>query len=91
LGSLDSVSFVVDAHTALRKGEYGMVEMVYEGEKPLARKTITDNYDLAKIMMDINILDLATDTGNPHLLHLRCAYTQENRACLVLYPWYKFD
>lgn len=91
LGPLDFTPFVVDAHTNLRAGGYGMVEKVFEGDKPLARKTISDNYDLAKIMMEIKILDLATDTGNPHLLHLRCAYKQENRTCLVLYPWCEFD
>ncbi len=91
LGPLDSVPFVVDTHTKLRQGGYGMVEKVYEGDKPLARKTISDNYDLAKIMMEIKILDLATDTGNPHLLHLRCAYKQDHRTCLVLYPWCEFD
>ncbi len=91
LGPLDFVPFSVDAHTNLRAGGYGMVEKVFEGEKPLARKTISDNYDLAKIMMEIKILDLATDTGNPHLLHLRCAYKQENRTCLVMYPWCEFD
>ena len=74
LGPLEFTPFVVDARTNLRAGGYGMVEKVFEGEKPLARKTISDNYDLAKIMMEIKILDLATDTGNPHLLHLRCAY-----------------
>lgn len=41
--------------------------------------------------MEIKILRLATDTGNPHLLHFRCAYQQENRTCLLLYPWCKFD
>jgi serine/threonine protein kinase len=91
LGPLDFTPFVVDARTNLRAGGYGMVEKVFEGEKPLARNTISDNYDLAKIMMEIKILDLATDTGNPHLLHLRCAYKQENRTCLVLYPWCEFD
>ena len=70
LGPLDFTPFVVDAHTNLRRGGYGMVEKVFEGERPLARKTISDNYDLAKIMMEIKILDMATDTGNPHLLHL---------------------
>jgi hypothetical protein len=60
LGPLDFTPFVVDAHTNLRKGGYGMVEKVFEGNKPFARKTISDNYDLAKIMMEIKILDLAT-------------------------------
>jgi serine/threonine protein kinase len=91
LGPLDFVPFVADAHTNLRNGGYGMVEKVFECNKPFARKTISDNYDLAKIMMEIKILDLATDTGNPHLLHLRCAYRQENRTCLVIYPWCEFD
>lgn len=91
LGPLDFTPFVVDAHTKLRQGGYGMVEKVFEGEKPLARKSISDNYDESKIHMEIKILDLATDTGNPHLLHLRCAYKQENRTCLVTYPWCEFD
>lgn len=51
LGPLDFTPFVVDAHTSLRAGGYGMVEKVFEGDKPLERKTISDNYDLAKIMM----------------------------------------
>jgi serine/threonine protein kinase len=91
LGPLDFTPFVVDAHANLRAGGYGMVEKVFEGDNPLVRKTISDNYDLAKIMMEIKILDLATDTGNSHLLHLRCAYKQENRTCLVMYPWCEFD
>jgi hypothetical protein len=91
LGPLDFTPFVVDAHTNLRKGGYRMVEKVFEGNKPFARKTISDNYDLVKIMMEIKILRLATYTGNPHLLHLRCAYQQENRTCLVIYPWCEFD
>ena len=88
LGPLEFTPFVVDAHSNLRASGYGMVEKVFEGDKPLARKTISDHYDLAKIMMEIKILDLATGTGNPHLLQLRCAYKQENRTCLLLYPWF---
>jgi hypothetical protein len=48
LGPLDFVPFAVDAHRNLRAGGYGMVEKVFEDDKPLARKTISDNYDLAK-------------------------------------------
>jgi hypothetical protein len=48
LGPLDFIPFAVDAHTNLRAGGYGMVEKVFEDDKPLARKTISDNYDLAK-------------------------------------------
>jgi serine/threonine protein kinase len=91
LGPLDFVPFVADAHTNLRVGGYDMVEKVFEGNKSFARKTISDNYGLEKIMMEIKILDLATDTGNPHLVHLRCAYQQENRTCLVMYPWCEID
>ncbi|KAI3643200.1 hypothetical protein MP228_012755 [Amoeboaphelidium protococcarum] len=91
LGPLDSVPFVVDANTNLRPGGYGMVEKVSEGNQSLARKTISNNYDLQKIMMEIKLLRLATDTGNPHLVHFRCAYKQENRICLLMFPWCDFD
>jgi hypothetical protein len=79
LGPLDFVPFVVDAHTKLRAGGYGMVEKVFHGDQAFARKTINDNFDQEKIMMEIKILRLATDTGNPHLMHLRCAYQQDDR------------
>jgi hypothetical protein len=91
LGPLDFVPFVVDANTNLRAGGYRIVDKVFEGDKPLARKTINDNNDLEKIMMENKILRLATDNGNPHLVHLRCAYQQENHTCLVMYPWCEFD
>jgi hypothetical protein len=88
---LDSVPFVVDSKTNLRTGGYGMVEKVFEGNIPLARKTIRDNYDLEKIMMEIKILELATETENPHLLHLRCDYQQSNIIYLVMSPWCDLD
>ncbi|KAJ2991292.1 hypothetical protein HDV02_003862 [Globomyces sp. JEL0801] len=90
LGPFDFVPFVADARTYLRAGGYGMVEKVFEGDKSFARKTISD-YDLGKIMVEIKILRLATDTGNPHLLHLRCAYQQGNHTCLIMYPWCESD
>ena len=34
-----------------------MVEKVFEGNKSFARKTITDIYDLEKIMMELKFLD----------------------------------
>jgi hypothetical protein len=70
LGPLDFVPFVADSHTNDRVGGYGIVEKVYEGDDPFARKTISDNFETEKIMMEIKILRLATDTGNPHLVHL---------------------
>ncbi|KAI9346493.1 kinase-like domain-containing protein [Obelidium mucronatum] len=91
LGPLDFIPFVVDSHTNLRAGGYGMVEKVFEGDNSYARKTISDNFNVGKIMMEIKILRLATDTRNPHLLHLRCAYQQENRTCLVMHPWCELD
>jgi serine/threonine protein kinase len=68
-----------------------MVEKVFEGNDSFARKTIRDNYDTEKIMMELKILRLATETKNPHLLHLRCAYQHDNQMCLVTYPWCEFD
>jgi serine/threonine protein kinase len=68
-----------------------MVEKVFEGKDSFARKTFGDNYDTEKIMIEIKILRLATDTKNPHLLCLRCAYKQDNQICLVTYPWCEFD
>jgi hypothetical protein len=91
LGPFDSVPFSVDLCTSIRAGTYGMVQKVFEGDDPLAKKTISDDYYLEKLMMEIEIMKLATETGNPHLVHLRCAYKQENRACLVMYPWCEFD
>jgi hypothetical protein len=91
LGPLDFVPFVADSHTKVRVGRYGIVEKVFEGNHPFARKTISDNFETEKIMMEIKILRLATDTGNPHLVHLRCAYRQDDRYCLVIYPWCEFD
>jgi serine/threonine protein kinase len=91
LGPYDSVPFVVDSQTKLRTGGYGMVEKVFEGNDSFARKTIRDNYDTEKILMEVKILQLATETENPHLLRLRCAYQQENQMCLVTYPWCEFD
>ena len=41
--------------------------------------------------MEMEILGLATDTGNPHLVHLQCSYKQNNRTSLVLNPWCDFD
>ena len=92
LGPLDFVPFLVDARTNIRNGGYGMVEKVFQGSKSFARKTISsDIYDLEKIMMELKILRLATDSGNPHLLHLQCAYQQENSIFIVMYPWCEFD
>ena len=91
LGPLDSVPFSVGAGTNLREGGYGMVQKVFEGNDSFARKTIRDNYDAEKFMMELKTLRLATDTGNPHLLRLRCAYQQGNQWCLVTYPWCEFD
>jgi serine/threonine protein kinase len=91
LGPCDSVPFVTDSQTKLRTGGYGMVEKVFEGSVAFARKTIRDNYDTEKIMMELKILRLATKTENPHLLRLRCAYEQDNQMCLVTYPWCEFD
>ncbi|KAJ3108915.1 hypothetical protein HDU96_007369 [Phlyctochytrium bullatum] len=91
LRPLDIVPFVVDAHENLRAGGYGLVEKVFEGNKSFARKTISDNYDSKKIRMEVKILRLATETGNPHLLHFRCGYEQEDRTCLVMYPWCEID
>jgi hypothetical protein len=45
LGLHNSLPFVLDSQTSTRKGGYGMVEKVFEGKKPFARKTIRDNYD----------------------------------------------
>ena len=42
-------------------------------------------------MMELKILRLATETENPHLLRLRCAYEQDNQIRLVTYPWCEFD
>ncbi|KAK6092251.1 hypothetical protein MT418_007487 [Batrachochytrium dendrobatidis] len=91
LGPYDSVPFVVDSQTKLRTGGYGMVEKVFEGSDSFARKTIRDGYDTEKIMMELKILRLATETENPHLLRLRCAYKQDNQTCLITYPWCEFD
>jgi serine/threonine protein kinase len=91
LGPCDSVPFVADYQSKIRTGGYGMVEKVFEGNGIFARKTIRDNYDTEKIMMELKILRLATETENPHLLRLRCAYEQENQMCLVTYPWCEFD
>ena len=91
LGPSDSVPFVTDSQTKLRTGGYGMVEKVFEGSVAFARKTIRDNYDTEKLMMELKILRLATETENPHLLRLRCAYEQENRMCFITYPWCEFD
>ena len=68
-----------------------MIEKVFEGDKSFARKTIRDNYDNEKIMMELKILRLATETENPHLLRLRCAYQQDNQMFFVTYPWCEFD
>jgi hypothetical protein len=91
LGPCDSVPFVTDSQTKLRTGGYGMVEKVFKGSVAFARKTIRENYDTEKILMELKILRLATKTENPHLLRLRCAYEQDNQMCLVTYPWCEFD
>ena len=83
LGPYDSVPFVVDSQTKLRTGGYGMIEKVFEGNDSFARKTIRDYYGTEKIMMELKILRWATDSGNPHLLRLRCAYQQDNQLSLV--------
>ena len=86
LGPYDSVPFVVDPSRGLQSGGYGMVEKVLEGSNAFARKTLRDCYDTEKMMMELKILRLATETENPHLLRLRCAYKQDNRMCFVTYP-----
>jgi serine/threonine protein kinase len=91
LGPYDSVPFVVDVQTKRRAGSYGMIEKVFQNNLAFARKTINDNYNFEKIMMEIKILRLATETANPHLLRLRCAYQQDNQICLVTHPWCEFD
>ena len=70
LGPYDSVPFVVDSQTKPRTGVYGMVEKVFEGNDSFARKTIRDNYDTEKIMIELKILRMATETENPHHLRL---------------------
>lgn len=42
-------------------------------------------------MMEFKVLKLATETKNPHLLGLRCAYQQNKSICFVTYPWCEFD
>lgn len=91
LGQFESVPFRVDPHTKLRTGGFGMVEKVFEDSTPLARKTIRDSYNTERYTMEIKILQLATGTGNPHLLRLRCAYTQGDHTCLVTSPWCELD
>lgn len=91
LGLFDCVPFLVDTNTSRRKSGYGTVEKVFEGDKPFARKTISNDNKLEAIMMEITILELATDTGNPNLVQLRCAYEQNNHTCLVMYPWCEID
>ncbi|XJO75002.1 hypothetical protein BDV3_002728 [Batrachochytrium dendrobatidis] len=91
LGPCDFVPFVVDSQTKLRTGGYGVIEKVFEGSDSFARKTIRDGYDTEKIMMELKILRLATETENPHLLRLRCAYKQDSQTCLITYPWCEFD
>ena len=91
LGPYESVPFVVDSQTKRRTGGYGMVEKVFEGNDSFARKTIRDNYDTEKIMIELKILRLATETKNPHLLRLRCAYQQDNQMCLITHPWCEFN
>jgi serine/threonine protein kinase len=91
LNLLHFVPFVLDPETKLRKGSYGRVEKVFEGNEPFARKTISDNYDSDTIFMEIKVLKLATETRNPHLLHLRCAYEQENRTYIIMHPWCDLD
>ena len=91
LGPCDSVSFVVDPKTKIRVGGYGMVHKVFEDNKPHARETISDNYGTEKIMMELKILRLATETQNPHLIRLRCAYAQGDKVSLITYPWCEFD
>jgi serine/threonine protein kinase len=91
LGPHDSAPFVVDSPTKIQTGGYGMVQKVFEGNDSFARKTIRDNYDTEKIMLELKILRLATETQNPHLVRLRCAYQQGNQMCLVTHPWCQFD
>ena len=42
-------------------------------------------------MIEVKILEMATATGNPHLLHLRCAYHQDDRTCIIVSPWCDLD
>lgn len=88
IGPTEYIPFVV-AHpqTELRSGGYGMVQKVYEGKMAFARKTIRDNDESLTMKREYTILRMATETGNPHLLNLRCAYQQGGHYCLVTYPW----
>ena len=58
---------------------------------PFARKTIQGDYDLDQIMLELKILRLASETKNPHLVHLRCAYEQHNQMCFATSPWCELD
>ena len=87
----EAVPFVTNSRARVRAGGFGMVEMVFEDGQAFARETLKARFDMSQARMKIEILKLATETGNPHILKFRCGYKQDDRICLVTYPWCELD
>lgn len=85
--------FSADPATPARYGRHGTVEKVLQGTRAFAKKTLKTNSDKVSeiIRMELKILQLATESKNPHLIQLQCGYQHFDQICFVTYPWCDTD